>query len=113
MICAAPASASATVASVARARSSSVGSESEEGRGIAVTLPAPAAHFSLPHGCEPRKLTRHRVPNPQRACYLVPAAEVAALDHGGLMIQPAHPTYLPNQFDLFSKRVHVQYSTTS
>jgi hypothetical protein len=24
-----------------------------------------------------------------------------------------HPTYLPNQFDLFSKHVHVQYSTTS
>jgi hypothetical protein len=28
-------------------------------------------------------------------------------------MQPGHPTYLPNQFDLFSKRVHVQYATTS
>jgi hypothetical protein len=29
------------------------------------------------------------------------------------MTNPAHPTYLPNLFDLFSKRVHVQYTTTS
>jgi hypothetical protein len=26
------------------------------------------------------------------------------------MTQPAHPTYLPNLYDLFSKRVHVQYA---
>lgn len=29
------------------------------------------------------------------------------------MNQPSHPTYIPNQFDLFSKHVHVTYSTTS
>ena len=26
--------------------------------------------------------------------------------------QPSHPTYQPNQYDLFSKRVHVTYATT-